>query len=179
MQQYVGKRLGAYQILEQIGQGGMATVFKAYQPSMARYVAIKILPASLAGEADFRQRFEREARAVAALRHSNIVQVFDFGDVDVYNTYLQMNRSVASLSSGEYQRVRLASQLSGWRIDIHSETKVRELEEQVRLEIASIDVIHSFWVPEFRIKQDAVPGMVQASRRTAATRSTAPSPGRP
>jgi serine/threonine protein kinase len=60
----------------------MAEVYKGYHPRLDRTVAIKILPPAIAAEADFRQRFEREARAVAALKHPNIVQVFDFGDVE-------------------------------------------------------------------------------------------------
>jgi serine/threonine-protein kinase len=60
----------------------MAEVYKGRHPRLDRTVAIKVLPANLAAEADFCQRFEREARAIAALRHPNIVQVFDFGDVD-------------------------------------------------------------------------------------------------
>ncbi|MEE8392372.1 MAG: hypothetical protein V3S14_16460 [Anaerolineae bacterium] len=51
MNQYIGKTLGSYQILEQIGQGGMATIFKAYQPSMDRYVAVKILPSHVTEDA--------------------------------------------------------------------------------------------------------------------------------
>ncbi len=77
-----GTRLGTYEVLELLGRGGMAEVYKGRHPRLDRTVAIKILPPTLAAEADFRQRFEREARAVAALRHPNIVQVFDFGDVE-------------------------------------------------------------------------------------------------
>ena len=53
MDQYIGKTLGSYQILEQIGQGGMATIFKAYQPSMDRYVAVKILPSHFTQDKTF------------------------------------------------------------------------------------------------------------------------------
>ncbi|MBN1177603.1 MAG: protein kinase [Anaerolineae bacterium] len=77
-----GTRLGTYEVLELLGRGGMAEVYKGRHPRLERTVAIKILPASLAAEADFRQRFEHEAQSVAALRHPNIVQVFDFGDVE-------------------------------------------------------------------------------------------------
>ncbi len=77
-----GTRLGTYEILEFLARGGMAEIYKGRHPRLDRTVAIKILSTSLAAEADFRQRFEREAQAVAALRHPNIVQVFDFGDVE-------------------------------------------------------------------------------------------------
>jgi serine/threonine protein kinase len=77
-----GRSLGVYEVLEPLGRGGMADVYKGYHPRLDRHVAIKVLPAEIAVDADFRQRFEREARAVAGLKHGNIVQVFDFGDVD-------------------------------------------------------------------------------------------------
>jgi tRNA A-37 threonylcarbamoyl transferase component Bud32 len=77
-----GKSLGGYEILEPLGQGGMADVYKARHSRLDRYVALKILQPRIAAESDFRQRFEREAQAVASLRHPNIVQVYDFGDED-------------------------------------------------------------------------------------------------
>jgi serine/threonine-protein kinase len=79
---FTGTRLGTYEVLELLGRGGMAEVYKGRHPRLDRTVAIKILPSSLAAQVDFRQRFEREARSVAALRHPNIVQMFDFGDVE-------------------------------------------------------------------------------------------------
>jgi serine/threonine protein kinase len=78
MSSLVGRTLGKYRILARLGRGGSATVYKAYQPSLDRYVAIKALHRHLAEEEDFIRRFEWEASAVARLRHSNIVQVYDF-----------------------------------------------------------------------------------------------------
>ena len=77
-----GQTLGKYQILQPLGQGGMARVYKAYHPQLDRYVAIKVLRPDLVGEEEFLNRFRREAQAVAALRHHNIVQVFDFDAQD-------------------------------------------------------------------------------------------------
>ncbi|HID61183.1 MAG TPA: hypothetical protein EYP49_00325 [Anaerolineae bacterium] len=74
-----GAIIGQYHIIEQIGKGGMATVYKAYQPNLDRYVAVKVLTPGLAGNRGFIARFEREARAVARLRHRNILTVFDYG----------------------------------------------------------------------------------------------------
>jgi formylglycine-generating enzyme required for sulfatase activity len=74
-----GAFIGQYRIIEQIGRGGMATVYKAYQENLDRYVAIKVLPPGLAGTEGFIARFERGARAVAKLRHRNILTVFDYG----------------------------------------------------------------------------------------------------
>ncbi|MFZ6031267.1 MAG: protein kinase domain-containing protein [Chloroflexota bacterium] len=77
-----GTRIGPYEVLSLLGRGGMAEVYKGLHTRLERTVAIKVLSSSMALEADFRARFEREARAIAALRHPNIVQMFDFGDVD-------------------------------------------------------------------------------------------------
>jgi serine/threonine-protein kinase len=74
-----GQTLGHYQLLERLGRGGMATVYKAYQPGLDRYVAVKILPTYMARDADFSARFRREARAIARLNHPNILPVYDFG----------------------------------------------------------------------------------------------------
>lgn len=82
MKGLIGQTVGAYRIIEQIGRGGMATVYKAYQPALDRYVAIKILPAHLADEPGFAERFQREARAVAKLEHPHILAVHDFGQDD-------------------------------------------------------------------------------------------------
>ena len=77
-----GSDLGQYKITERAGEGGMATVYRAYQAALSRYVAIKVLPVNLAGDADFRDRFKEEAVRVAALRHPAIPPVFDFGETD-------------------------------------------------------------------------------------------------
>lgn len=90
MEELIGQKLGQYQIEAKIGSGGMAAIFKAYQPSLERYVAIKVLPPSLASKNPvFIQRFQREARAVAQLHHPNIVPVYDFG-IDLDYSYIVM-----------------------------------------------------------------------------------------
>ena len=73
-------RLGAYEILERIGGGGMGDVYKAHDESLDRIVAIKVLPPELARQEDFVRRFRAEAMAIARLVHPNIVQVFAFGE---------------------------------------------------------------------------------------------------
>jgi serine/threonine protein kinase len=72
-----GTRLGPYAILAPIGAGGMGEVYRARDTRLGREVALKILPPEVAGDASRRQRFEREARAVAALNHPNIVAIYD------------------------------------------------------------------------------------------------------
>ena len=88
-------------MLEPLGRGGMARVYRAYHPQLDRYVAIKVLRSDLVEEEEFLARFQREARAVAALRHPNIVQAFDFDTQgDIY--YMVME-----LLEGDTLRTRL------------------------------------------------------------------------
>jgi tRNA A-37 threonylcarbamoyl transferase component Bud32 len=77
-----GETIGRYQILGPLGSGGMATVYKAFHPALDRTVALKVIRASFTDDAEFLERFRQEAKAVARLRHPNIVQVFDFDEVD-------------------------------------------------------------------------------------------------
>jgi tRNA A-37 threonylcarbamoyl transferase component Bud32 len=75
---WTGKTIGKYRLVEPLGRGGMAEVYKAYQPGLDRYVAIKLMHAFLSEDKDFLARFQREAKLVASMRHPNIVQVHDF-----------------------------------------------------------------------------------------------------
>ncbi len=77
-----GTRLGPYQILGELGRGGMATVYRAYQPALEREVALKVLPDFLVEQPGFKARFHREAVAVARLQHPNILSVFDHAEQD-------------------------------------------------------------------------------------------------
>jgi TolB-like protein len=74
-----GTRLGPYEILSPLGAGGMGEVYRARDTKLKREVAVKVLPQALAQDADALARFEREALAVAALSHPNILSIFDFG----------------------------------------------------------------------------------------------------
>jgi tRNA A-37 threonylcarbamoyl transferase component Bud32 len=71
---------GRYQILGEVGRGGMARVYRALDPRFEREVAVKVLPSEVLDDARFRARFEREAKVIAALEHPAIVAVYDFGD---------------------------------------------------------------------------------------------------
>ncbi len=84
-----GQTLGKYQIIERLGRGGMATVYRAYQPGMDRFVAVKVMHPQYADDASFIERFRREARVVGTLRHPHIVQVIDF-DVQDEEYYMVM-----------------------------------------------------------------------------------------
>src|SRR5262245_23051247 len=98
-----GTRLGPYEIVTPIGAGGMGEVYKARDPRLGREVAIKVLPASLSGDAERLQRFEQEARAAAALNHPNILAVFDIG------THDDVPYIVSELLEGETLRERLGA----------------------------------------------------------------------
>ena len=74
-----GTRLGPYEILSPIGAGGMGEVYKARDTRLDRSVAVKVLPAGMGSDPDFRERFEREARSISALNHPNICTVHDVG----------------------------------------------------------------------------------------------------
>ena len=74
-----GAALGAYRIVEQIGRGGMATVYRAHHSALDRDVAIKVLPDFFAEDEEYRERFQQEARSIARLKHPNILNVYDFG----------------------------------------------------------------------------------------------------
>ena len=79
MNVHEGMTLGPYRVMERIGRGGMAAVYRAYHPALDRHVAVKVLPDFFADEASYRERFQQEARSVARLKHPNILEVYDFG----------------------------------------------------------------------------------------------------
>jgi serine/threonine-protein kinase len=76
------KKIGRYEIIDELGRGGMATVYRANDPRFEREVALKVLPRELLHDPQFRVRFEREAKTVAMLEHPFIVPVYDFGEED-------------------------------------------------------------------------------------------------
>src|SRR5215472_2252407 len=77
-----GTRLGPYEILHQIGAGGMGEVYKAKDTRLGRTVALKILPAQLSQKPELRQRFEREAQTIASLNHPHVCVLYDVGNHD-------------------------------------------------------------------------------------------------
>ncbi len=78
----IGHHFGPYKIIEKIARGGMGEVYKGFHSALDRHVAIKLLGPSFKADPALTQRFQREAKAAAALRHPNIIQVFDFGIQD-------------------------------------------------------------------------------------------------
>ena len=84
----VGQILDKYELLEKVGQGGMAVVYRGLDLSLRREVAVKVLHRHLADHQEARDRFEREAHAVAKLRHNNILEIFDFAGGDSKECYI-------------------------------------------------------------------------------------------
>ena len=97
-----GVRLGAYEIVSPLGAGGMGEVYLAHDPRLRREVAIKVLLPAFANDADRLQRFEREARAVAALTHPNILGIYDVGRDD--NTHYIVMEYVPGETLAAYLR---------------------------------------------------------------------------
>jgi len=113
-----GTRLGSYEIVAPLGAGGMGEVYRARDAKLDRDVAVKVLPATVANDPDALSRFEREAKAVAALSHPNILAIHDFGTQD------GVAYAVTELLEGETLRGRLDSgsvsvkQATDWALQI-------------------------------------------------------------
>jgi serine/threonine protein kinase len=74
----IGTRLGPYELVEEVGKGGMATVYRAYQPKVDRFVAVKVIHRSITGDASAVERFQREAQVVARLEHPHLLPIYDY-----------------------------------------------------------------------------------------------------
>ena len=105
----LGERLGPYEILAPIGAGGMGEVYRARDTRLNREIAIKVLPEHLADDPDALARFEREAKAVAALAHPNILVLYDVGSAN------GVHYAVTELLEGETLRERLDRGPLAWR----------------------------------------------------------------
>ncbi|MGK2856579.1 MAG: protein kinase domain-containing protein [Thermoanaerobaculia bacterium] len=104
-----GTRLGPYEIVAPIGAGGMGEVYRAHDTRLGREIAIKVLPEQLGSDPEARARFEREARAIAAISHPNILAIHDFGNHE--GTYF----TVTELLEGVTLRGRLLQGKLDWR----------------------------------------------------------------
>ena len=100
----IGENIGPYRIIEQLGQGGMATVYKAYHAALDRYVALKVLHLAFHEDSTFTARFQREARVVAKLEHPNIVPIYDYvciNNVIFVNEFLEfenLDKNIITIS---------------------------------------------------------------------------------
>ena len=94
----IPEKIGRYTVKSELGRGGMATVYRAFDPSFDREVAIKVLPREMLHDPQFRSRFEREIKMVAALEHPAIVPVYDVGDEDGQPYFVMRYMTGGSLS---------------------------------------------------------------------------------
>src|SRR5437868_3479504 len=104
-----GTRLGPYEIVAALGSGGMGEVYRARDQRLGREVAVKVLPPHLASDPDRIRRFTREAKAVAALSHPNILAIHDFGQEN------GVFFAVTELLEGETLGKRLLHERLAWR----------------------------------------------------------------
>src|SRR5215471_17790279 len=107
-----GTKLGPYEVLAPIGEGGMGKVYRAHDTRLNRDVALKVLPEDLAHEPSRRRRFEQEARAVAALNHPNIVAVYDVGENFLVSELVDGQTLVAAGKLSQRQAIDLAVQIA-------------------------------------------------------------------
>lgn len=111
----IGRRLdGRYELLELIGTGGMADIYKAKDITEDRIVAVKILKNEFAGSEDFLRRFRNESKAIALLSHPNIVKIYDVG----FNEQIQfiVMEYIDGISLAEYIKLQGVSEMEGCRI---------------------------------------------------------------
>jgi len=102
---WIGQIIGGrYEILELVGQGGMSAVYKARDPNLQRIVAIKLIHGFLASDLNFKLRFKEEARAVAQLRHPNIIQVYDY-NIDGDTSYMVQEYVPGETLQARLQRI--------------------------------------------------------------------------
>ena len=92
------EKIGRYQIKSELGRGGMATVYEAYDPRFEREVAVKVLPREMLHDPQFRVRFEREAKTIALLEHQAIVPVYDYGEEEGQPYFVMRYMTGGSLS---------------------------------------------------------------------------------
>jgi serine/threonine protein kinase len=149
-QKLEGMNLGKYQLREQLGHGGMASVYRAYHPQLDRFVAAKVLRGELVDDPEFLARFQREAKIVAALRHANIVQVYD---ADVQDDIYYM---VMELLEGDTLKARLH--------DYHVREEQMPLGEVVRVMLDVLDGL-AYAHGEGMIHRDLKPANIMLTRR--------------
>ncbi|MCB8920543.1 MAG: protein kinase [Ardenticatenaceae bacterium] len=156
-----GTTLGSYRVLTAVGRGGMAVVYKGYQPSLDRYVAIKVMSHNLAGDHIFIERFQREAASVAQLRHHNIVQMYDF---DIHEDISYM---VMEYIEGQTLKERL--------LDLHQQQQRLSITETVQIIsniAAALDYAHAYNI----VHRDIKPANIMLRREEKLAQLTGVSP---
>ena len=141
MPEMIGRKLGKYELVERLGRGGMAEVYKAYQPGVERHVAIKVMHGHLSDNPELVQRFQREARSIGQLQHAHIGRVIDF-DVEADVSYMVM----------EY--------IQGGTLDSYlKQKKVLPVDEAVRITLQLADAL-AYAHQRGMIHRDIKPGNI-------------------
>src|SRR5512147_1989647 len=149
-QKLEGLNLGKYQLREQLGHGGMASVYRAYHPQLDRFVAVKTLRGELVDDPEFLARFQREAKIVASLRHANVVQVYDADrQDDIY--YMVME-----LLEGDTLKARLH--------DYHAREEQMPTGEVVRVMLDVLDGL-AYAHSEGMVHRDLKPANIMLTKR--------------
>ena len=129
----IGRKVGAYQIIRRIGQGGMGVVYEASHDKLQQRAAIKCLHQELSQDSKILQRFFNEARAISMARHSSIVTIYDFGQLDDGTAFILMEYLEGETLLSRMERLQLGQQTLGLHM-------VVELGRQVA---AAMALIHS------------------------------------
>src|SRR5215475_433132 len=137
-----GQRIGHYEIKERIGAGGMGEVWRAWDKNLDRDVAIKVLPPEFSVDADRVQRFEREARTISKIKHSNIIAIHDI--VNVTDERGELRFIVTELVEGRTLRERLKDSRTSWREAVQIAAQIADALKAVHI----VDVIHRDIKPE-------------------------------
>ena len=142
-----GSHLGPYEILSAIGAGGMGEVYRARDKRLDRTIAVKVLAPNLSGNTEHRQRFEREARTVAALSHPHICPVYDIGVHDgldyLVMEYLEGENLAARIAKGplpidhECLAVGAEHDIAGLQIAVQYAAAVGELDSVANVDEAA------------------------------------------
>ncbi|MFN8378507.1 MAG: protein kinase [Anaerolineae bacterium] len=134
-----GRKVGRYELLERLGRGGMAEVYRAHQSSLDRFVAIKLLHPFLADDPEFTARFSREAQNIARLKQPNIVQVYDFEtDPETETYYMVMELIDGPTLKDVLERLDAL----GERMDVHDALRITRDAASALAYAHSMNMIH-------------------------------------
>jgi serine/threonine-protein kinase len=169
-----GTRLGAYEILTLIGVGGMGEVYKARDTRLERVVAVKVLSPALVGDAEFRDRFEREARTISQLTHPHICVLHDIGDavVSLPAPSPLVDRQESSIvgSAPESVRFLVMEYLEGESLAARLERGALPLDDSLRLSVQIARALHAAHRAGI-VHRDLKPGNVMLVKTVAASTS--------
>ena len=166
-----GTRLGAYEILTLIGSGGMGEVYKACDTRLERVVAVKVLSPALVGDAEFRDRFEREARTISQLSHPHICVLHDIGDAVVSLPAPSVDRQESVVGAApEPVRFLVMEYLEGESLAARLERGALPIDDALRLGIQIARALHAAHRAGI-VHRDLKPGNVMLVKTLAAATS--------